>query len=285
MNHTDRILNWTACYNVRDLGSLPTADSLVTKMGAIVRSDLPARLTKEGQQCLIDYGVRTILDLRKPDQVVQEPSLFNASCYLPSLHKSQFAKIQVLPREGEQLRLFMEESKLTGESAGPNVPSYINISLENHSPEVDRQIERAGMDRAQSYSLMLDHNRPQIAQILQAIADAPPGVILIHCSAGKDRTGLVVALLLSLANVPDAIIAEDYALSEAALWPLYEEEVAKAGGETNVGWWLKPLATPEMILTTLDHLRHTYGGVKPYLHHCGLSPTTLSRLYLRLRNE
>lgn len=242
----DRTLTWADCYNVRDLGGLPTHTGQVTRLGAIVRSDLPARLTAEGQQCLRDYGIHTILDLRKPQQVVQEPSLFMQP------------------------------------DTDPTTPHYLNISFEHHSAAVDEQIAQAGQNRAKVYALMLDHNRPQVAQILQSVADARPGGIMIHCSAGKDRTGLIAALLLALVGVPDAVIAEDYALSQAQLWPLYEKLVAEAGGEERVGWWLKPVATPATMQAVLTHLRNQYGGAVGYLQQAGLSELVVSRLCERL---
>lgn len=251
MNHQARILHWPTCYNVRDLGGLPTAADRFTEMGAIVRADLPARLTPLGQQLLVDHGIRTILDLRKPEQVAESPSIFMTA--------------------GE-------------ESAADNSarPTYLNISLENHSAAIDAQMNEAGHARATVYALMLDHNPLQIAQIMRAIVDARPGGILIHCSAGKDRTGLVAALLLALAGVPDEIIAEDYALSERALWPLYEEMVAAVGGEEQLGWWLKPIAKPEMMLATLSHLLRRYGGAVGYLRQAGLSEPAQIRLRKRL---
>ncbi len=75
-SNSTRTLNWPASYNVRDLGGLLTVDGGVTRWRAIIRSDIPARLTTEGQQALLDYGVRTILDLCDPDQVNEEPSIF-----------------------------------------------------------------------------------------------------------------------------------------------------------------------------------------------------------------
>ncbi|MCB0064377.1 MAG: tyrosine-protein phosphatase, partial [Caldilineaceae bacterium] len=115
----NRTLYWPACYNTRDLGGLPTNSGQVTRPGVIVRSDLPARLTAAGQQCLLDYGIRTILDLRRPHQVAQEPSIFMQP------------------------------------STDPATPRYINISLENHTAAVDEQIAQAGRDRAQVYALIL----------------------------------------------------------------------------------------------------------------------------------
>lgn len=249
MSSHPRILDWALCYNVRDLGGLPTVDGCVTRMRAIIRGDLPARLTETGLQRLHEFGICTILDLRKPVQVAEEPSIF-------------------METDGD-----------------PTRPTYINISLEDHDAIIDQQISQAGRDRVRVYSLMLDNNQPQIAQIMQAIADAPSGGILIHCNAGKDRTGLISALLLGLVGVPDKIIADDYALSEAALWPLYEQLVAEAGGEAYVGWWLKPVAKPATMLATLTYLRMQYGSISGYLQSCGLTPNTLERVQVRLLNK
>ena len=56
---------------------------------------------------------------------------------------------------------------------------------------------------------MLDHYQDGIAAVMSAIADAPPAGVLVHCHAGKDRTGMIAALLLALADVPDEVIAEE----------------------------------------------------------------------------
>ncbi|MCB0125900.1 MAG: tyrosine-protein phosphatase [Caldilineaceae bacterium] len=245
MNRT-RTLAWPNCYNIRDLGGLPTDSGHLTRVGAVVRSDLPARLTVEGQRALLGYGIRTIIDLRRSLQVTTEPSLVFAP-----------------------------------EIADP-LPTLYNISLEEHGAAVDEAIRQAGNRREEVYLLTLQHNQRQVARILQTIAAAPPGGILIHCSAGKDRTGIVTALLLSLVGVPDAIIADDYALSQQQLWPLYERLVEEAGGEDHVGWWLKPTATPAMMRHVLDELRSNYGGVVEYLRQAGVSATMIAQIRARL---
>jgi protein-tyrosine phosphatase len=64
------------------------------------------------------------------------------------------------------------------------------------------------------------------AQAITAIARAPDGGVLVHCHVGRDRTGMVCALALSVAGVPPVAIAEDYALSAERLQPLYDEWLA-----------------------------------------------------------
>lgn len=73
-----RHLNWPNCHNVRDLGGLPTQMGTMTRFGVIVRSDIPTRLCEMGMKRLKDYGIQTIVDLREPIEVAQEPSIFTA---------------------------------------------------------------------------------------------------------------------------------------------------------------------------------------------------------------
>ena len=75
---------------------------------------------------------------------------------------------------------------------------------------------------------MLELGRTRFAAIAQAIADAPPGGVLIHCEVGKDRTGLMTMLLLDLVGTPADVIAADYALTATGLAPLFADLIAKA---------------------------------------------------------
>src|SRR5689334_3490299 len=72
----ERLLSWPACLNVRDLGGFPVSGGGVTRQGAFVRMDNPCRLTVEGIHELIDYGVRTLVDLRASYELTIDPSPF-----------------------------------------------------------------------------------------------------------------------------------------------------------------------------------------------------------------
>ena len=61
---SERVLYWDGCTNARDLGGLGTSDGRMTRWGAVVRSDTPARLTATGWSALYAYGIRTIITLR-----------------------------------------------------------------------------------------------------------------------------------------------------------------------------------------------------------------------------
>jgi protein-tyrosine phosphatase len=235
----DRHLSWDGCYNVRDLGGLPTSDGGVTRSGSIVRADLLRRLSATGREALLAYGVRTIIDLRTPGELVAEPYTILG-------------------------------------------PAYCNLSLDGGDPQVGAMLT-ASTSRAELYGLVLEHYAPLIVAVMRVIAAAEPGGVVIHCHAGKDRTGIIAALLLGLAEVPAELIAEDYGASQARLWPLYEQLVAEAGGDAAQNPWLKPVAEPETMRALLARLDERYGGVGPYLAASGLSEGELAALVRRLR--
>ncbi len=68
----DRRLDWDGCFNVRDLGGLPTADGRETRWGAVVRSEAPDLLTEAGWSMLHEHGIRTIIDLRNDDELTRD---------------------------------------------------------------------------------------------------------------------------------------------------------------------------------------------------------------------
>ncbi|MBI3958104.1 MAG: tyrosine-protein phosphatase [Chloroflexi bacterium] len=244
-------LSWDACYNARDVGGLRVAGGGRIRPRALIRSDILARLTPAGKQALIDYGVKTVIDLRAPEQVAEEPSAFSEN------------------------------------SQNPTEPLYHILPLENRDSPAISQIDNAP-NRAESYGLMLDNFQPEVAAIVRAVANAEAGGVLLHCHAGKDRTGVVIALLLGLVGVSDGEIAADYAASEERLWPLFRRmEAAVAGDPAQLAALQSkiPTASPETILAVLAHLRQRYGGVYDYLLAAGLTEDELGRIRRRLIEE
>ena len=130
---------------------------------------------------------------------------------------------------------------------------------------------------------VLDHFRARVGAVVRAVAEAPEGGVLVHCFAGKDRTGIVAALALALAGVPRETIAADYALSDSYLQPLYDELLAvvddPAERERRALQYRSP---PESILAVLDHLDARYGGVAAYLRAAGVTNEQLERIRVRL---
>jgi protein-tyrosine phosphatase len=238
-----RHLPWPECYNARDLGGLPTVTDTETRWRSVIRSDILNRLTADGQQALLAYGVRTVIDLRSPQEVEKEPSLFSQN------HSHH--------------------------------PFYLNLPLEKQYPHVSALISQA-KTRSEVYCIVLDHYSEAVADVMRAVVTASPGAVVIHCHAGKDRTGIIAALLLSLVEVPAEIIAADYAESQTRLWPLYKQPLTEAEKKGEVNFWLEQTATEEMIYRLLNHVDAKYGGADKYLRESGISSEEIDRLKARL---
>ena len=172
---SERVLLWEGCSNVRDLGGLTTCDGRMTRWGAIVRSDTPARLTPAGWSALYAYGIRTIITLRTHGML--EDELDFTSPY------SDLIALQVAIED-------VTDSEFVERWAASELwatPLYYKDALW-------RWPERH-------------------AAVISAIAQAQPGGVLFHCIRGNDRTGIIALLVLALAGVtPDDMIA-DYELS------------------------------------------------------------------------
>lgn len=156
-----------------------------------------------------------------------------------------------------------------------------------HVPWLDdgglREAGRFGGASTELYLWHLEGHPARVAAILQTIADAPPGGVLLHCTAGKDRTGMVVALLLSLAGVDRDTIAGDYALSETALRPIMERQLAAEADAAQRDLIERLLrARPEFITDVLTALDARHGGVAGYLDFAGVPVAAVDRLRQRL---
>jgi protein-tyrosine phosphatase len=131
------------------------------------------------------------------------------------------------------------------------------------------------------YRYMIDDCGEAIAAAIRVLcaADALPG--LVHCSAGKDRTGVVIALVLAVLGVPDQVIAADYALSATYLDPDRTPAIGQLQASTGLGDDLtRTLLTspPALILDTLAWARAASGSVERYLVDRGVRPEELAQL-------
>lgn len=128
------------------------------------------------------------------------------------------------------------------------------------------------------YTGLLERRPELFARAVAAVADAPEGPVLVHCAAGKDRTGLVVALALALVGADVEALADDYELTNQRLAPRYAELAADR--DIPAGREVPP--TRHVILGALEHLRARHGSVEAYLTRGGLTPGHLRALRARL---
>jgi hypothetical protein len=136
---------------------------------------------------------------------------------------------------------------------------------------------------AGAYLEMLERFPPNFAKAVTTIGRAPEGGVLVHCQGGKDRTGLVVALLLTLAGVPPEDIAADYGLSAVNLVRLTEEWIAAAGDEDERERRRRiSHGDPQAMLDVLAELEARYGSIRSYLLVAGARDDDLDRAVARL---
>jgi protein tyrosine/serine phosphatase len=129
-------------------------------------------------------------------------------------------------------------------------PRWRNFPLWDPADE-----EAPGFDLYDQYRAMVDDQAARVASAIGAIADAPPGCVVVNCHAGMDRTGVVIALTLDLLGVPADLIVADY----------------EASG-----------APPSTIRRLLTHLRTHHAGTPNYLTRAGVTAGQLGDLRRRM---
>ncbi|MFD5091829.1 tyrosine-protein phosphatase [Amycolatopsis thailandensis] len=173
----DRELSWDGCVNGRDLGGLGRV-----KPRAVVRMEAPTRLSEAGWAAAWAHGVRTVIDLRDPDE--REPD-----------HAPRPAGI-----------------------------TTVNVPLDPvGTPFYERWKKIDGLGSPLHYPAMLAEHPEPLITAARAIADAAPGCVVFHCAGGKDRTGLLALVLLTLAEAPLEEIIADYLLTYDRMKQWYDE--------------------------------------------------------------
>ena len=243
----ERTLIWDGCVNVRDLGGHPTEDGRTTRFGAVVRADSVRALSDAGWDALLAYGVSRIVDLRlRSELALDAPRELDVKVvHVPLLQidDEEWAEIDAI---------------------------------------FDAQPDAAGSTRA-VYLEFLERRRPQFAQAFAAVADAPEGTVVVHCQGGKDRTGLVVALLLRVVGVDVEAIVADYALSgpnlseRTSAWVAETDDELERERRRRIG-----SAPAEAMVAVLEELERRYGSVREYLDAAGVDQATVDKVRTRL---
>lgn len=229
-----RRLEIQGAHNVRDLGGYRTRDGGRTRWGRFLRADTLHLLTPGAQTLLLDYGVGTVIDLRQTNETQAWPDVFARSPLVQYHHLNMIGDEEA------------ENEPLPGEA------------------ERSRQV-------AHVYCGWLDKCQVAVGNILGTLANGGDQATLYHCAAGKDRTGVISALLLRLAGVSEQTIAADYGLTARYL---VEPFLTSPEAVPEIRTWAdyqRAHCPPEAMLLVLDHLERNYGGVEGYLRTVGLS--------------
>ena len=250
-------------YNARELGGFPTVDGKVTAYGKFVRCELPRKLTGGDLAYLKAYGVTRSVDLRGDMEVERIPSM---------LRDVDWAVYSHVP-------MFTRQAAFASQAEGG-------------APKPDKYAQHpatAFIEWGQLYVNMLEEYKDWTCRVLD-IAASEQGVMLYHCTTGKDRTGMLTALLLSIAGVSQDDIIADYCVSQVYMRPVYLELMELMPPlYDEEGKPLRPTidspffqTAPENMRTLLDHLNETYGSVEGYIRRCGVSGDTVARIRAKL---
>ncbi|MFG1697069.1 tyrosine-protein phosphatase [Nonomuraea sp. NPDC049309] len=234
----ERHVDWEGCFNARDLGGLPVRGGGVIRTGALIRSDSPERLTQEGWRALVDHGVRTIIDLRNEDE-----------------------------RRGDA-------------HPRPEVLTTVHVPLDDSADTAFwNEIWENELDGSPLYyRIFIERKARLCADAVAAIARARSGGVLVHCGLGRDRTGLIVMLVLALAGVAPEDIADDYELSTARLPRLFRAlGIADQTEEIQRILARKGTTVRDALLDALDGL-----DVEKHLRAAGLTDGDVAELRARL---
>lgn len=227
MTREERLLKVKSVKNIRDLGGYETQEGYFTKAHKYIRSSAPTKVTKEDLQYIKDYGIKVAIDLRGDFEVKMAKSVFVDDKDIEYIH------IDLFDNPGASLVPDNKEFK----------------------------------DMGDLYMIMLDQLQKRIYEVFKVFLNHPYDGILFHCSAGKDRTGVISALLLDLAGCHEYDIVKDYAESFENNQEIYEEllKVTPNGNEQFL------LSQPLYMMKMLNHLRENYGSAKNYLCTIGFS--------------
>ena len=235
-------------FNLRDLGGIPLRDGRVLARGRVLRGDSLHR-ARSSVEVLGELGVVRVLDLRDDQERAEEG---------------------VLDTEGLDVQ---------------------------HHPVIDPRFAWADESHEDAATLLAHRYREilvafgarfatALGSIAELVSSRPKGAVAYHCAVGKDRTGLLSALLLGALGAEDDAVVADYVRSGGAnavqlswLWSLGHPEGSASDEDLYVGLWS---ARPETMRSTLDWLRDEFGGAAGYLEQSGVPAEVMEALEVGL---
>lgn len=223
--------------NSRDLGGMPTSDGRIVRRGVFVRSDSPADLNAEQIQNVLDYGVKTVIDLRAASELKRYGNPF-------------------MNRDGVNfysIPLFLGDP----ESKTDSTMNYLKTHI-----------------LGDFYVMFSEELGTEVVKVIRILLNSD-GLCLYHCAHGKDRTGVITAIIYLLAGVSRENIIENYRISyEYMKWlldPLIEKQ------EDSLKHTLRSDA--ENMVMYLDYIDSKYdGNIENYLIKYGMTSEEITKL-------
>lgn len=270
MTSTDASARWLhldGAENVRDVGGLPTVDGRQVQPGRLIRSDSLQELTDADVALLVeDVAVRSVVDLRTGVEVRAEGP--GPMTRVPGV-------------EIHHLSLFPEAGHNTDAAAADDEADDGPVVLPWQKHEREADVERRGA--AGIYLRYLDDRADSIIAALRVIAESD-GATIVHCAAGKDRTGVVVACALAEVGVTREAIVADYARSAERIEAIYDRLAARTTyrddlDRNDIDKHRPRASTMERLLDAVDEL---HGGVPAWLRAHGWTDEDAAALRHRL---
>jgi protein-tyrosine phosphatase len=240
-----RPVDFDTVFNFRDLGGYRTVDGHSLRWGTLYRADGLYRISPEDLDRLGSLGLATVLDLRT-ERERRERGRFPIEA-----HPVEYHHLPLLGRTWDEVGLVADGT---------------------------------GAFFAARYLEMLEEGASSIATAIELLARPEVYPVVMHCSAGKDRTGVLTAVVLALVGVDDDTIALDYCLSGPAVVAMvrwlreHRPELITGSFEPEA----ETEAPRETMRLLLDGVRERYGSMVGYAHQIGVEHSTLDALRGRL---
>ena len=242
-----RIVQLDAVHNFRDLGGYRTANGRTIGWGRLFRADGLYRLTTDDLDVMDAVGIRTVVDLRSGPEFEQH-GRFPLERYPVAFH---------------------------------HLPILDTTWMKSEIPEVADDENGSIEFLTWAYGDMLAQGADRFAHAFQVLAVPGSAPAVFHCAAGKDRTGVLAALILGGLGVDHDTIVADYALTRAAMirmraWVLeHHPEMAERMGETPA---FMLAAHPQAMRNVLDQMVIDHGSVRGYLSSIGVGDALLAEM-------
>jgi len=264
----ERVINLRGTHNTRDIGGYQSGDLSIIREGQIIRSDMLSRLTEKDFQKLEAIGLKTVIDLRTHKEHEELPTVWKGD------NPPQFFHFPVGDSKNEWFaaqREMMKRNRFTREQ-----------SLEH---------------MVNGYQTFAEEAKSSYQQVMEVVLDESNWPVLIHCSAGKDRSGIAVALILEAIGVNRETIMEEYLLTnkfsrieEKAAFLSRQSKEMKLGGRSSRGIppsaWLPIVGVDAKMLEAFyASVDEKYGSIDAFLAELGVDQDARKALAASLTTE